>query len=71
MEYLDKSHVGYLIHYPIAPSKQKALLEYHTISQPITGRIHDTVISLPLSPIMEEAEIIRVISVLNAYVPPP
>lgn len=65
--YLDKNEVGYLIHYPIPPHKQDALPEFKELSFPVTEKIHQQVISLPMSPVMNEAQVDRVLYVLNAY----
>ena len=66
-DYLEAKGVGYLIHYPIPPHRQKAFSEYKGLSLPITNHIHNTVVSLPMSPVMDDREIDYVISVLNAY----
>ena len=65
--YLDKNGVGYLIHYPIPPHLQQALPAFNTLKFPNTEKIHQTVISLPMSPIMSQAQVEKVIQVLNAY----
>lgn len=67
MEYMKKNNVGTLIHYPIAPHKQEALNEYNHLSFPVTERIHDTVVSIPISPVMTDEEVQRVIEVINSY----
>ncbi|MBW2938910.1 DegT/DnrJ/EryC1/StrS family aminotransferase [Aureisphaera sp. CAU 1614] len=66
-DYLTKNEIGYLIHYPIAPHRQKALNEFEYLNFPISEKIHAEVVSLPMSPVMNEMEVDRVISVLNAY----
>ncbi|SFI09219.1 DegT/DnrJ/EryC1/StrS family aminotransferase [Halpernia frigidisoli] len=55
-----------LIHYPIPPHKQKAYKYYNNLSFPITEKIHDEVVSLPVSPVMSEDEVSEVISALNS-----
>ncbi len=65
--YLDQEEIGYLIHYPIPPHHQKALIEFKDLELPITEKIHSEVISIPLYPEMTIKEIERVIEVLNAY----
>lgn len=67
MEYLTRKEIGSLIHYPIPPHKQQALLEYSHLSFPITEKIHREVVSIPMSPVMTDAEVEKVISVLNNY----
>jgi dTDP-4-amino-4,6-dideoxygalactose transaminase len=65
--YLHEKGVGSLIHYPIPPHKQEALKEFANLDLPVTERIHNEVISLPISPVMTEEEVNYVIQVCNAY----
>ncbi len=67
IEYLNQHEIGWLIHYPTAPHHQKALASYAHLKLPITELIHNTIISLPISPVMTNTQIESVISVLNAY----
>lgn len=65
--YLDAHGIGWLIHYPIAPHRQKALSMYGHLSLPITEAIHRTVVSIPISPVMTDVEVSEVIHILNRY----
>ncbi|VAV83081.1 Aminotransferase, partial [hydrothermal vent metagenome] len=65
--YLKNNEVETLIHYPIAPHKQKALLKYAYLKLPITEQIHNTVVSIPISPIMTDVQVNKVIQLLNTY----
>ncbi len=67
VEYLSTNKVGHLIHYPIPPHKQEALEEFSSLQFPVTDTIHDQVVSIPISPVMTEKDVARVISVLNTY----
>lgn len=67
MNYMDQNGVGTLIHYPIPPHRQKALSEFNHLSFPVTEKIHETVVSIPISPVMTSGEIERVIEVVNSY----
>lgn len=67
VEYAKKHQIETLIHYPIPPHKQEALKVYNHLKFPITEHIHDTVVSLPISPVMDEHDVDRVLTVLNAY----
>lgn len=67
MEYLKQEGVGHLIHYPIAPHQQRAFPEFRTLRFPAAEKMHDQVISIPISPVMEEDQVNKVIAVLNAY----
>lgn len=66
-EYLDENSIQTVIHYPIPPHKQPALKEFSHLKLPITEQIHEQIISIPISPVMEVSEINTVIDVLNKY----
>lgn len=67
LKYLKENKIGCLIHYPIAPHQQEALVEFSGVSFPVSEQIHQEVVSIPMSPVMTEDEVTTVISVLNAY----
>lgn len=67
MDYLKKNKVGILIHYPIAPHRQKALTEYSNLVFPIAEKIHREVVSIPINPVMTDEEVDKIILVLNRY----
>ena len=56
-----------VIHYPIPPHRQPAYSEWHGLGLPITEKIHDTIISLPISPVMTEDEVGAVIAAVNEW----
>ena len=66
-EYLTLNNIQTVIHYPIPPHKQKAFTEWNNLSFPITEKIHNEVLSLPISPVLTETEVSFVIDVLNKY----
>ncbi|MCD9854177.1 DegT/DnrJ/EryC1/StrS family aminotransferase [Epilithonimonas sp. JDS] len=66
-KYLTDNGIQNLIHYPIPPHKQKAYKEWNELSFPITERIHDEVLSLPISPVLEKEDVDLIIDVLNNY----
>ncbi len=65
--YLKSIEIGYDIHYPIPPHKQKALTEFNNLHLPITEEIHRTVLSLPLNSSLKKEEVDFIISSLNSY----
>lgn len=65
--YLDTNGIGHLIHYPIAPHQQNALSDLKSLHFPVTEKLHDQIISIPMSPVMEEAQVDKIIEVLNNY----
>ena len=66
-DYLTKNGVQTLIHYPIPPNKQLAYQEMNHLDYPITNAIHETVLSLPLSPVMTVDDVQEVIDLLNNF----
>jgi dTDP-4-amino-4,6-dideoxygalactose transaminase len=56
-----------LIHYPIAPHQQAAYAELAGQHLPITEAIHAEVLSLPISPVMSDAQVTQVIAAVNAF----
>lgn len=66
--YLEENGVGTNIHYPVPPHKQECYKDWNNISLPVTEKIHDTELSLPMSPVMTEEEIGYVVSRLCEFV---
>src|SRR5690606_34102758 len=66
--YLTDNGVQTLIHYPIPPHKQQAYKEMNDLSFPVTEQIHEEVLSLPISPVIDEDELSAVINTINNYV---
>ncbi|MCX7548185.1 DegT/DnrJ/EryC1/StrS family aminotransferase [Xanthomarina sp. F1114] len=67
VSYLKNHDIETLIHYPIPPHKQKALINFSHLNLPITEQIHKTVVSLPISPVMSNQEIAQVVKIINSY----
>lgn len=65
--YLSENGVQTIIHYPTPPHKQGAYKEWVQQSYPISEEIHRTIISLPISPVMSDDEVNKVVEVVNAY----
>jgi len=66
-QYLLDNGIQTMIHYPVPPHQQKALPQWHNLSFPITEKIHNEVLSLPMSPVMTDEEVGFVISIINKY----
>ena len=66
-QYLTDNGIQTNIHYPIPPHKQECYKEWNDRSYPITELIHAEEISLPMSSVMEEEEISKVISDINDF----
>jgi len=65
--YLSDNGIQTLIHYPIPPHKQNAYAEWNELSLPLTEKIHDEVLSLPISPVMTDEQVHEVILKMNEF----
>jgi dTDP-4-amino-4,6-dideoxygalactose transaminase len=65
--YLIDKGIQTVIHYPIPPHKQEAYKDLNNLDLPISDKIHNEVISLPLSPVMSNYDIDIVVKALNEY----
>lgn len=65
--FLTDKGIQTLIHYPIPPHKQACYKEWNNRSYPITEQIHREVVTLPMSPVMNQEEVKLVVEALNAY----
>ena len=65
--YLKENGIETMIHYPVPPHKQKALANWNQLSFPITEKIHDEVLSIPLNSGLKASEIQHIITTLNNY----
>lgn len=66
-QYLLDNGIQTVIHYPIPPHQQKAFSAWNNLSFPITEKIHNEVLSLPISPVLTMVEVDFIISILNNY----
>ena len=66
-DYLSQQGIETIIHYPIPPHKQKAYQEWNDLKFPISERIHQEILSLPISPLLTDNEIQRIIDAVNSF----
>lgn len=66
-KYLSENEVQTLIHYPIPPHKQKCYSKWNNLSFPITEKIHNEELSLPISQVIEEKDILKIIQIINKF----
>lgn len=66
-EYLKKMDIQTVVHYPIPPHKQKAYQEWNKETYRISERIHKEILSLPISPVMTNDQVQRVIDAVNTF----
>ena len=65
--YLLENEIETMIHYPIPPHQQKALPNWNHLSFPITEKIHEEVLSIPMNATLTDVEIEHIITTLNRY----
>ena len=65
--YLTEKGIQTVIHYPIPPHKQKSYSELNKLSFPLTEKIHEQILSLPISPVLIDAEVQKIINIVNGY----
>lgn len=67
-KYLADNGIQTVIHYPIPPHKQHCYQAWNTISLPITERIAQEELSLPISPVMNLEDVTYLVGTINAFV---
>lgn len=65
--YLTENGVQTLIHYPIPPHKQICYKEFNGISLPLTEKVHDEELSLPISPVITKDELDTIVNLINNW----
>lgn len=65
--YLENKGIGTVIHYPIAPHKQECYKDWNKMSLPITERIAEQELSLPISPTIEMGEVEYIVECINSF----
>ena len=70
-DYLEQNGVGTVCHYPIAPHKQecyaKEAWNVPQLSLPITERLADEELSLPIGPCIKMEEVAEVVRLINEF----
>lgn len=65
--YLNKNGIGNAIHYPIPPHKQKAYEGYFKGSFPVTEKLANQIVSIPMNSCLKEEEIDFIIATINKF----
>jgi len=66
-KYLSENGIQTMIHYPIPPHKQKAYKEWNNHHYPVCEQIHNEVLSLPISPVLGDEEVMSITRTLNNF----
>ncbi|NOI72289.1 DegT/DnrJ/EryC1/StrS family aminotransferase [Vibrio owensii] len=67
VEHLTKCGIQTQVHYPIAPHKQQAYAELNHLHLPLTEQLQEEVLSLPMSPYLNEQERRAVVAAINSF----
>lgn len=66
-KYLKENNIETLIHYPIPPHKQVCYKGMLGDNYKISEKIHSTILSLPISPVIEMEEVEKIVKVINKF----
>jgi dTDP-4-amino-4,6-dideoxygalactose transaminase len=66
-KYLLGNKVQTLMHYPLPPHKQSAYKEWNNDSYPLTEKMHDEVLSLPISAVQNLQDTQKVVRIINDF----
>lgn len=66
-QYLMENEIQTLIHYPIPPHKQNAYKEWNNLTLPVTEKLHNEELSIPMSPTLSDEQVKFVIDCLNSW----
>jgi dTDP-4-amino-4,6-dideoxygalactose transaminase len=66
-QHLTQNEIQTLIHYPIPPHMQLAYKEWSVINFPITEKIHNEILSLPISSVILDEEAKKIVDIINKF----
>jgi len=66
-KYMEDNGVQTMIHYPIPPHMQKCYKEMNDMHFTLTEKIHNEVLSLPISPVLSKDEVCKIVRLINKY----
>ena len=67
IKHLSCRGVQTLIHYPIPPNKQLAYHEMNEKDYTITNLIHNEILSLPISSVLNNDEVLQIVNIINQF----
>ena len=65
--YLQSNGIGTVIHYPIPPHKQECYKEWNNLAFPVTEKIHNYELSIPMGPTVTLKEAGHIVDLLNRF----
>lgn len=66
-QFLSDNGVQTLIHYPIPPHKQECYKDWNNRSYPITEKIHNQELSIPMNQVVSKDEVKIIVDLINQY----
>lgn len=66
-KHLSSFGIQTLIHYPIPPHKQNAYESWNSRSYPVTEKLHEQILSLPISPVLSLDDAAKVVVACNDF----
>ena len=66
-KYMSKNNIETLIHYPLAPHQQNAYAEWKNEVYPISEKLHNEVISIPMGSFLTISQQDFIIEKINSY----
>ena len=66
-QYLAEKNIQTIIHYPVAPHNQAAYKNLKHLTLPITEKIHQEVISLPISQVIATNDVLEIVEAVNEF----
>ena len=66
-QHLAAHGIQTLIHYPIPPHKQECYREWNHLSFPITEQVSVQELSLPISPVLTDAQVEEIVNTVNQF----
>jgi dTDP-4-amino-4,6-dideoxygalactose transaminase len=70
-QHLQAHGIHSQVHYPVPPHRQPAYAALRHVHLPLTERLHDEVLSLPIGPTLGEDAVDRVIEACQSFECPP
>jgi len=67
--HLREQGIHTAIHYPVSPNRQEGYPELQNAFIPLSERLHEEILSLPMSPVLLDSEITYICNVINNYTP--
>ncbi len=66
-QHMGAQNIQTAVHYPIPPHQQRAFPEWSSLCLPVTEGLHQSVVSLPISPALSDFAVDRVIRAVNEF----